>query len=206
MAEFYFDYNFKLLKNELKADLGTPKLHIERNYGTENVNYIMYITFPSWNATREGRSRPTAFTSVSLFYDVCAIGVDSVVDVETEKQAKANDIEIRKVFDYDTYAKNGFRFVVTSDEEDYSGVGKVILKNTAGDEAVYFFAVNFGFKKKISYRIEGNNLILEGEKTPEKLKFVINVSSGRGEDFYPCLVENVEEIISQKTVSTDFSA
>ena len=201
MAEFYFDYTVKLLKNDLNLSTdksGMPKVYFERDYSTENVHYVMYVTFPQWNANNRPKNTRTAlgFTKAKIFYDIGAIGVDTVVNVSDKRQARANNVEVSKEITFEEYASEGHRCVIVNDEDNCSGVGKIILQQ--GDkETVYFFAVNFEFKKKIRYSIIGNTIHIEPNSFSKKFKIIISSSGDRGAAIYPCLKDKIRESLGQ---------
>jgi hypothetical protein len=197
MAEFYFDYTLRVLKNEL--DLPTdersmPKLYLERDYSTENVNYVMYVTFPQWSANNKPKNTrmPYGFTGVKLIYDVGAVGVDTVVNVTDKRQAKMGGVEVFKEITFTDYANDGHRCVILTDEENCSGVGKIIL-TSEGRETIYFVAVNFEFKKKIRYSISGSTLFFEESNYSRKFRIKVCVSSDRGGSVYPCTKDYITE-------------
>ena len=202
MAEFYFDFNMKTLKDDLGIKSKLPKLYIERDYQVESVTNIMYVVFPQWNATADGKTRPEFFDRVTVYYDICGIGIDKVLDVRNEKEASANDVEIVQSFGYDEYVKEGFRHVIMRDEDDYSGVGKIVFKNTSsGKESVLLFAVNFGFKKRIQWKISGDRIIFVGKNISRAFKFLLNDGSE-----YPCLKRNIDESNVNTPFEIDFSS
>ena len=202
MAEFYFDSKIQVLKNELKLledKNSLPQLYFERDYSNENVQYIMYMTFPQWDANdkpikdRQAQHVTNAlFTQASIYYDICAIGVDSVVNVTSKKQAEANNVEVIKEIDFKKYSSDGHRCIITRDEGNCSGVGKIILRN-GSRETVYFFAVNFEFKKKIRYSINGDTIRFEPSNYSKEFRIVISSSGEHGQAIYPCLKGQIQE-------------
>ena len=194
MAEFYFEHRFSVLKDELGVTAnGMPRLHVERNYRQDNVGYVLYVTFPQWDAPhREGRERELPFHNARVIYDVRGIGIDKIVEDKQEALRK-NEIEVDEEFSYKNkvvekdYTRQGFRFIFVRNENDLSGVGKIILTSDLREaETVLYFAVNFGLKKVITYSVKGGKITFEGKGVQEKLKLRVNYSS----DHYPCLQED----------------
>lgn len=192
MAEFYFEREFSVLKDDLGVTAsGMPQVHVERDYRQENVKYVLYVTFPQWDAPhREGRELP--FDSARVVYDVRGIGMDKIVD-DTPAELKKNGIEVDESFSYQNevvekdYKKQGFRYVFVRNENDLSGVGKIILKSARREgETVIYFAVNFGLKKVIKYSVKGGKILFDGKGVQEKIAIRINHSP----DHYPCLADD----------------
>ena len=189
MAEYYFDYTMKVMKNELNISVDRqPKLYFERDYSTENVSYIMYMTFPQWNATNTDKSLRSAvgFSQARIIYDIGAVSMHKVLDVTDERMATKNEVEIYERITFDEYMAEGHRFVFPKRGENYSGVGKIILNNGA-KETVYIFAVNFGFKRIIRYKITNNLISFEACQGPKDFNIVITSSAKEKGALYPGL-------------------
>lgn len=201
MAEYYFDSKIEVLNDGLNVcDGGLPKMHIERDYYTDGVKYEMYLTFPQWNAKKGDNSRNTRFDSAKVLFDIRGISIETVAK-EDEKELAKREIEVNKTMSFDQYKKAGFRFPVVSDEEDYSGVGKIVLKKVGVSEStVMYIAVNFGFKRKIKYQISGGKILFEGKNIKDEIGFKIHYA----EDRYPCLLED-KRSNSFQSISVDFS-
>lgn len=188
MAEFYFDYQITVLSDELGAfaagkdgESNEPRLFIERDYRMEDAKYVLYLTLPRWDARGKSREpEDTSFDTVNLLYDVR--GIDTVIFDRED-----GSYEVPCSFDQKTYRAEGFRYPFLVNENDFSGVGKIILKKKGSTAtSVAFFAINFAFKKKIRYRVHAGKITMEGQDIREGLRIRVNAAKGR----YPCLVDD----------------
>lgn len=224
MSEFYFDVKLKRkqtvnglsqLVDVSKSDKSAPKLYVERDYTNQNLNYVLYMVFPQLNsrsemASEEGRTllnvvdrSNLVYKEIVLTYDRCGVDLNTMEKLENDPLP--NSVEVKKksinlLVDDNQYVKDGCRLNISTNDQDISGVGKVVLKSQAKEDEIYYFAVNFGFKRKISYLVSGN-----------KIKFICNDVKGRipvkivfGERF-PCLKEDAESISCQREF-LDFDA
>ncbi len=194
MAEFYFDSKFSTLKDDLGVTAsGMPQVHVERDYQRSDVGYVLYVTFPQWDAPHwGGRERELPFDSARIIYNVRGMGIKKIID-DSPTALQKKEIEVDKSFSYQNevgekdYKKQGFRYIFVRDENDLSGVGKIILKSARREgETVIYFAVNYGLKKVIKYSVKGGKILFEGKGVQEKIKVRINYSPNR----YPCLTED----------------
>ena len=201
MAEFYFDYQITVLSDGLGAfapgkngESNEPRLFIERDYRMEDAKYVLYLTLPRWDAKGKNREVDESFDTVDLFYDVR--GIDTVIFDREDANYEASHS-----FDGQTYRAEGFRFPLLTNESDFSGVGKIVLKKK-GTEAtsIAFFAINFAFKKKIRYRVHAGKITMEGQDIREGLRIRLNAAKGR----YPCLAED-RRSNDGETIIPDFS-
>jgi len=206
MAEYYFDYKFKVVKDELGIRANLPKLYFEKQYlkkGVTHVDYIMYVTFDQWNPTDKGKTdSPKVFDVADVYYDTCGIGLDSldaIKGVIDEKKAKENHVEVVKTVTYDEYAKSGFRYIILDASNAYSGVGRIIFKNSKGKESELVFGVNFRFKKVITWKLMNDKIHFFAEGVSQKIFLVLNEA-----DEYPCLKRNVEESAFTDRFEVDF--
>lgn len=203
MAEFYFDYKVEVLEDGLNVkESGLPKFYVERDYRLENVKYVMYLTFPQWDAKRGGDKEEPRFDSAVLKFDNW--GIDLIV---FDENAEGIDREKEKVekpeeeITYAQYKRQGYRFLVNSDWEDYSGVGILTLKKKGVPaQTTMYFAVNFGFKNKIHYDIKGGKITFTAKKVKEQVKVRIYYSDDR----YPCL-DNDKRSNAFEKATLDFS-
>ena len=185
MAEFYFEYKMDILSDGLSiCDSGLPKLHIERDYlYTEGVNYVMYLTFPQWYPKKGGNQDAPRFDTAKVLFDIRGIGLEMVLREEERTRGRSN-IEVNTTMTYDDYTRRDFRFPVAVNSEDYSGVGKIVLKKANTSlETVIYFAVNFSFKKKLRYEIKGDRIIFEGKNIKDEISFLVMDAQG----WCPCL-------------------
>ena len=89
-------------------------------------------------------------------------------------------------FRIDLATSNGFRYrMKTSKEDDLSGLGKIILyrKSEPQKKTIIYFAINFGFKRKILYSIKNDKVIFYGINICDKIPVKILFNKER----YPCL-------------------
>ena len=198
MAEYYFDYKLKVLKNDLKISTDEskhelPVLHLERNYkGKTSVEMSMYLTIPQWLA---GQDDPTGIIEEAIIvYDSC--GVDTSLVDETYRHFVSGQFSLGKNIDgpsaefkdrieYSQYKRNGYRYVFSGGGggNDFSGVGMIVLKGRNGAETSMYCMVNFGFKKKIGYTIKDHKIKFEKVALEKLPKIQVTIHSGR----YPCL-------------------
>ena len=199
MSEYYFEYQVKPLSDPLRVcenENGLPRLYLERDYKDENVKYMLYMVIPQWDATQKGDRRTAPFDIVSLSYDVRGISTEVF-----EENARI-EIKNRRV-DRDEYESlHGFRLPFgLEDENDYSGVGRIILLNSKTQEkSVLYFAVNFAFKKKIRYWIKNERLTIECRDIRDSIKLRICCLPDR----YPCLRSDRESTDPEKVRSFEF--
>ena len=75
--------------------------------------------------------------------------------------------------------------IKNSKEDDLSGVGKITLyrQDEPSKKTEYYIAVNFGFKRKISYIVEGDKITFKGRKICDRIPIKILYVKDR----YPCL-------------------
>ena len=201
MAEFYFEYKMEMLSDGLNiCEGGLPKLHIERDYlYTEGVNYVMYLTFPQWNPQKGGNQDSPRFTTSKVLFDIRGIGLEMVLKEEERTRGRSN-IEVNTTLTYEEYVKRDFRFPVAVNSEDYSGVGKIILKKE-NMETVIYFSVNFSFKKKLRYAIKGGKIIFEGKGIKDEISLLIMDAQG----WCPCLKEDAK-MNGVRHIKVNFSA
>ncbi len=182
MSEYYFEYQVKPLSDPLRVcenENGLPRLYLERDYKDENVKYMLYMVIPQWDALPKGERRSAPFDIVSLSYDVRGIST------EVFEANERIEIKNRRV-DREEYERtHGFRLPFgLEDENDYSGVGRIILLNSKTQEkSVLYFAVNFAFKKKIHYWIKNERLTIECRDIRDSIKLRLCYLADR----YPCL-------------------
>ncbi len=194
MAEYYFDYKVKKLKTDYtQSPKATPKFYVEKNYDTNNVSYQLYMTLPIWDAGPSAESRPDqGIKKVDFFYDVCAVGIDTVSAIKSHEEAKRNKIEHHGEFNFGDYKKSKYRFVIAERDDDFSGVGKIVLRGDNGQENVYFAAVNFTFKKKIKYSIDKTSIYFTGIGLDKPVTVSLFASEVDESGFYPCLKKNTD--------------
>jgi GTPase SAR1 family protein len=200
MAEFYFDYKMQVVEDGLGIEeSGLPKLYVERDYFSDTVHDIMYLTFPQWSVDVKKEDR--RFDVATLSYDDW--GVDPIIfeknsDVPEDIRNKVEKQD--EVIEYDEYVKRR-RYVITNSAwKDLSGVGVLTLKKEGKEEqTTIYIAVNFVMKNRIRYQIIDGKIIFTAQKAKAKIKVRIYYK-----DRYPCLTDD-KDSNEYKEITLDFS-
>ena len=182
MAQYYFDYITEVLSDGLGVfEKAKPIIEIERDYNSNKVDYVAYITIPQWNGARkEDVLAECGFDEAELIFDIW--GIDLAVFEE----------DVKESISYANYKKAGSRLEFYKGKRDYSGTGKLLLKNSkTKEESILYFAINFTFKKIINYSVEEGKIIFSAQDVKEK----INVRVVYAADRYPCLVKDTKNAL-----------
>lgn len=217
-SEFFFEYKFFVQKDELglfsKANKDDedifPRLWVERDYSVPGVEYGLYIVFPQWynqaastkaaNVAREFDTIRLAYSPKELELPVRVHGdADFMSDCKvlyidpevgnTIKGASKEDYTSR----YATGSKstgNQYRYMISHNTNAFSGVGEIrFYRNNDPRFSVLYFGSNFGFKRKIGYRIIKKNGLLKvafnNRDISEDIELKLRVYGD--ENHYPCL-------------------
>lgn len=234
-SEFYFDYKFYVLKDELGLFGGAdkdaedvfPRLWVERDYSVTGVEYGLYIAFPQWyNQSASDKKAKVAreFDIVRLAYTPKELELPVRGDADFMRDSKVLyiDPEVGKTIkgtnkeDYTSRFATGskstgnqYRHMISRNANAFSGVGELrFYRNNDSRISVLSFGSNFGFKRKIGYRIIKKNGLVKvafnnldiSEDIELKLRVYANGS------YYPCLKAKqaeyeYETIVLQKKIS-----
>lgn len=122
---------------------------------------------------------------------------EQVKDVENEIRGAEPTTMCMGGYRINLATSDGFRYnVKNSKEDDLSGIGRIILYRKAEPKktTVIYFAVNFGFKRKILYSIKKDRLVFSGRNICDKIPVKILLNKDR----YPCLKSDLTgEVISK---------
>lgn len=213
MSEFYFDSKIKISQNDLNL-CQEPIIRIERNCLSKDLNYIMYMVFPDFYGTNEKASvtkEKIHFDTMELRYDAKGLDISKlekeILDKDVEVNFKCSDFANKYVnkdveevsneylLDERYESQNskikigGYRVEIPNNNGNkwFSGVGRVVLYNSSSPDikTIIYFAVNFGFKKKILYYVNEKKILFKGNDIIDKIpiRVIFNNKNKR----YPCL-------------------
>lgn len=217
-SEYYFDYKIR----RIFGSVAEPKIYFERDYKTKDLPYTMYLipeewlgrSEEEWSITKSSNKEEVKQAKERLPYDFIHICFDTTgiecapLSDQESKEYKNAERKIGKSFE-DFYKENCRVVIDNAHMQDHSGVGVIEFLKADGDKKIavakFFFAVNFIFRKKISYSLKAENnnkleVVFTCEDRPKGIKASLIVNENK----YPCLKE---EIASYKRASfeLDFS-
>ncbi|MGN0813404.1 MAG: hypothetical protein ACI4MQ_07850 [Candidatus Coproplasma sp.] len=203
-AEYYFEYKIDRVFGDEKT-IKTPKIYFERDYSTPNLPYTMFAVPEEWlnkqdlvNSIKGETNVETIkrtlsklpYDTINVVFDIKGIACTPLGDKQCEEYEKAEIHLPDQTFE--KFYQAGCRLTIeNNNSQDHSGIGVIeMLKN---DETVakFFFAVNFTFRKYVSYKLEiaGKtvNLDFTCKDRPVGLEVVLLYNTDR----LPCLRNDI---------------
>lgn len=203
MSEYFFDYKIKKICGD--DNIRTPKLYFERDYRNPLLPYHIFAVPEEWvdkqnifrsvsgrsDAEKEKALSSLEYTSVRIVYDISGLDCAPLTDFDSgiyeRAEIKGQSVRFEDFWEQGT----GCRIIIEDkDYVDHSGVG--VLEMLKGEKSVakFFFAVNFTFRKKISYYLDfsGNKISVKFvcPDRPQNISVKLLYSKGR----LPCLKDD----------------
>ena len=216
MSECFFDYKIKKIFGD--DGIRSPKLYFERDYHNPLLPYHIFAVPEEWTgrydvfravsgktpAEKEKALSALDYDTVRFVYDIK--GIDCVpLTNSSSKNFKKAEIKGQVKFE-DFWGQGvGCRIVVEDkDAVDHSGVGVLEMLKNGNPVAKFFFAVNFIFRKKISYRLDysGNKISMKFICPDRPQNIFVKLLYNRGR--LPCLKDDVGVNVVH-TFELDFS-
>lgn len=214
-SEYFFEYNIEVSKNELNIPENFfPKLYLEKDLKSENVGYTIFAVLPFWLEPKENiLAQNLLYDTVRIIFDVG--GQDCLSLDKLAMDSKTNKIEFDNTYYLDqeyttennkktkSYRDLKYRINLVHDQNDYSGTGQIIV--TSKDKSkvtIFYFAVNFVFKKIINYSIlkKGNKYTFKFHTENPENNVIVKALTHK--DRLPCLLEdtNFNNVFSEFSV------
>ena len=217
-AEYYFEYKIERVSGDEVVQ--TPRIYFERDYHTSNLPYTMFAVPEEWlnqqdlvNSLNDGESNAETvkkilsklpYDTINVVFDIKGITCAPLADRNSPEYEKA---EIK--LDNQTFEKfyqAGCRLTIeNNNSEDHSGIGVIEMLKNGASVAKFFFAVNFTFRKNISYTLDvsGKNVNMEFKCKDKPVG--IEVVLVYNKDRLPCLRNDMGVNIVSSPFLLDFS-
>ena len=200
-AEYYCEYKIERVYGD-DGTVATPRIYFERDYSLKGLPYTMFTVPQEWvGLEKKCDVSVLPYDTVKLVYDIRGVDCTPLTVAGSEELRRA---EIERSIGFEAFCTNNCRILIENGHsQDHSGIG--ILEMWKGKELVarFYYAVNFTFRKKITYRLteRGGKLVLEFRCKDRPVGVPVAVCYGRGR--LPCLRNDMGNRIAEFTL--DFS-
>lgn len=196
-AEYYFEYKIEKIFGE--KGIKTPKLYFEKDYSSQT--YSLYAIPEEWlerqedvlnnikdkNNAAEVRKALSKleYDQISIVFDIKGVDCAPLSDNTSLDYQNA---EIKSVISFEKFYEEGCRIMIENqNSQDHSGIGVIEMVKNGKSVAKFFFAINFTFRKKITYSIEifGSRAVLEFKCKDRPVNIPVRVVYNK--DRLPCL-------------------
>lgn len=218
-AEYYFEYEINRISGN--ENIKDPKIYFERDYRSVNLPYTMFAVPDEWlnkqdefneyvggdSETRNNLIKGLPYDKIDVVFDIKGIDCSPLTDKNSDEYKKA-EIKLNgaSAQTFDSFYRNGCRLNIESNNsDDHSGVGVMEMFKNDDSVAKFFFAVNFTFRKNISYELEvsGKTVNIEFECKDSPVGIKVNLVYGR--NYIPCLKNNMRINVVRRELELDFS-
>lgn len=220
-AEYYFEYKIEKIFGE--DGIKTPKLYFEKDYSTHN--YSLYAIPEEWLGRQEDVLKyiegendaakvkealsKLEYDQISIVFDIKGVDCVPLLDKTGPDYQKA---EIKSTISFVKFNADGCRIMIeNANPQDHSGIGIIEMIKNEKSVAKFFFAINFAFRKKITYSIEihGSKAFLEFECKDRPENIPVRVVYNK--DRLPCLkndmgVNEVAEFVLDFSKSSEYKS
>lgn len=217
-AEYYFEYKIERVSGDEKA-IKTPKIYFERDYRTSNLPYTMFAVPEEWlnqqdlvNSLKGETNAETVkkilsklpYDTINVVFDIKGIACAPLGDAKSIEYEKAEIHLPDQTFE--KFYQAGCRLTIeNNNSEDHSGIGVIEMLKNKVTVAKFFFAVNFTFRKNISYELEvvgkSVNIDFKCKDRPIGIEVVVVYNKDR----LPCLRNDMGVNMVTSPFTLDFS-
>ncbi len=197
-AEYYFEYKIDKIFGHDR--IKTPKIYFERDYRTQTLSYSLYAVPEEWlekqdvlgqikdkndSSVVRAALNKLEYDEVNIVFDIKGINCSNISEKGSEGY---NNAEIKYHQTFDRFYEEGCRIIIENqNSQDHSGVGVIEFAKNGELVAKFFFAINFTFRKKISYSLEvvGNRIVMEFKCKDRPMNIPVTLVYNK--DRLPCL-------------------
>lgn len=217
-AEYYFEYKIERVSGDEKA-IKTPKIYFERDYRTSNLPYTMFAVPEEWlnqqdlvNSLKGETDAETVkkilsklpYDTINVVFDIKGIACAPLGDAKSIEYEKAEIHLPDQTFE--KFYQAGCRLTIeNNNSEDHSGIGVIEMLKNKVTVAKFFFAVNFTFRKDISYELEVSGKSVNIEFKCKDRPIGIEVVVVYNKDRLPCLRNDMGVNMVTSPFILDFS-
>ena len=218
-SEYYFEYKIDKVFGE--DSIKTPKLYFERD--CSNQSYALFAVPEEWlekqedvlyhikdknNATEIKKALAKLdYDTIDIVFDIN--GIDCV-PLSNSASAGYQKAEIKTKYSFEKFYEDGCRIMIENqNSNNHSGIGILQMIKNEIVVAKFFFAINFTFRKKITYTIEihGSKAIVKFQCKDKPVNIPVRVVYNK--DRLPCLkndmgVNVVDEFVLDFSASSEY--
>ena len=217
-AEYFFEYKIDRVFGDEKT-ITTPKIYFERDYRTSNLPYTMFAVPEEWlnqqdivnrikgeiNAeTVKNYLSKLPYDTINVVFDIKGIACAPLADKNSVEFERA-EIKLPEQT-FEKFYQAGCRLTIENiNSDDHSGIGVIEMLKDKLVVAKFFFAINFTFRKNISYKLDVLNKSLNIEFKCKDRPKGIEVAVVYNKDRLPCLRNDMSINMVTEPFPLDFS-